>query len=261
MTGELDGYVAIVTGGSRGIGQGVARSFLERGAKVSIAARSPAELIDSAKLLSDHGDVAAFPTDVTAKKEVEDLVAKTVETFGRLDILACCHGVYDHTLPFLDFSEEEFDRTVAINLKGSFLCAQASARAMVACKARGRIILISSIDALAAEPECPGYTSSKAAIHGLVRSIAIDLAAYGITANAIAPGWVATPMTRDYLDPKVFNQEARFSPAPTGRIGLPSDIGLAASWLAHPLNSFTTGSVVVVDGGQTAQLVMPEPAT
>jgi meso-butanediol dehydrogenase/(S,S)-butanediol dehydrogenase/diacetyl reductase len=121
----------------------------------------------------------------------------------------------------------------------------------------GRIVLVSSFDALAAEPNSAGYCASKAGVHGLMKSMAIDLAAHRITANAIAPGWVATPMTASSVSPEVFRGEAPFSLTPTGLIGTPDDIGRVAAFFAHPANAYLTGAFLVVDGGQTSQLAMP----
>jgi NAD(P)-dependent dehydrogenase (short-subunit alcohol dehydrogenase family) len=129
---------------------------------------------------------------------------------------------------------------------------------MVNCKTdAGRLVFISSIDAYVAEPHCPAYNASKAAIHGLMRSMARDYARHHITSNAVAPGWIATPMLGEALPPEVLSGEAPFALTPVGRIGVPRDIGEAAAWLADPGSSFVNGTVVLVDGGQLAKAATP----
>jgi NAD(P)-dependent dehydrogenase (short-subunit alcohol dehydrogenase family) len=256
--GSLEGRVAIVTGGSRGIGQGIARAFLMEGARVVIAARDAAQLAESVAQLSEFGDVAAQPADVSVKADVDALVARAVDEYGRLDVMACGHGILDPGDSFLEISEADFARTVAVNLTGSFLCGQAAARAMIDCGSdAGRIVLVSSFDAIAAEPNSPGYCASKAGVHGLMKAMAVELARHRITANAIAPGWVATPMTQSSMTPEIFRHEAPFPLTPSGLLGTPDDIGRVAAFFAHPGNSYLTGSFLVVDGGQTSQLAMP----
>jgi NAD(P)-dependent dehydrogenase (short-subunit alcohol dehydrogenase family) len=195
---------------------------------------------------------------VTAAAQVDALLSSVIEAFGRLDIGVCCQGVYGNAYSVLDYPEEEWDEVVGINLKGSFLLGRAAARAMVDCGTdAGRIVLISSVDALAAEPNCIPYNASKAAVHGLARGMAVDLASHGITCNVIAPGWVATPMTAQSLPKAVLDLEEPFELTVTGRIGVPADIGEAAAWLVDPSSSYVTGSVFVIDGGQTAAAPMP----
>jgi NAD(P)-dependent dehydrogenase (short-subunit alcohol dehydrogenase family) len=258
MGGPLSGRVAVVAGGSRGIGRGVAESLIRRGASVVICARSEDEVTRAAEELGALGPVRGVRCDVTHATEVGDLVGSTVETFGRLDIAVCCQGVYGDAYSVLDYPEQEWDDVVAINLKGSFLLGQAAGRAMVECGTdAGRIVLISSVDALTAEPNCIAYNASKAALHGLAKGIAVDLGSHGITCNAIAPGWVATPMTAGSLPKGVLDLKEPFELTITGRIGVPADIGEAAAWIADPSSSYVTGSIFVIDGGQTAAAAMP----
>lgn len=255
---SLDGRVAIVSGGSRGIGRGVAESLLRRGASVAICARTADEVSRAAEDLAPLGAVRGFPCDVTVATEVRAVVESASETFGRLDIAVCCQGIYGNSYSVLDYPEREWDEVIGINLKGSFLLGQAAARAMIASGSdAGRIVLISSVDALTAEPNCIPYNASKAALHGLARGMAVDLAPHGITCNVIAPGWVATPMTAGSLPRAVLELEEHFELTLTGRIGVPADIGEAAAWLANPSSSYVTGSVFVIDGGQTAAAAMP----
>jgi NAD(P)-dependent dehydrogenase (short-subunit alcohol dehydrogenase family) len=201
------------------------------------------------------GEIAARPCDVSDGASVRALIDEVLSRFGGLDILVCSHGVYDAERPFLELEEEDWDRTIAINLKGAFLCGQAAARVMVERGVKGRIINISSINALAAEPACADYNASKGGINALTRSMAFDLGRYGITANTIAPGWVRSPMSAPYLSEEILT--GRQVVNLVRRIGEPEDIGGAVVWLADPATSYVTGATIVVDGGQTAMLPMP----
>lgn len=250
--------VAIVSGGSRGIGRGVAESLLRRGAGVVIAARTAEEVTTAADELRSLGTVDGIVCDVSDATAVDELVDKTVERFGRLDIAACCAGVYGASYSVLEYPDQLWNEVIAINLTGAFLLGRAAARAMVKCETdAGRIVMISSVDAFVAEPNCTPYNASKAAIHGLIRGMAVDLAPHRITCNAVAPGWVATAMTAQSLPQAVLDREAPFDLALDGRIGVPADIGEAVAWLADPASTYVNGSVVTVDGGQTAKAGMP----
>ena len=250
--GPLDGQVALITGGARGIGRGIARCLLDAGAQVAIASRTASDLEVAVEELAAGGALMADVCDCSSEPDVCALVDGVVDRFGRLDILICCHGVYEAGLTALEIPLERFERTLAINLTGTFLCAQAAGRVMVAAGRGGRIVFISSMNALQAEAGCADYNTSKAAMHGLMRSLAVELGPLGITANAIAPGWIATPMSardiEEYGD-VVFN--------PRHTVGAPQDIGLAATWLADPRNHFVNGTVITVDGGETAMLPVP----
>jgi NAD(P)-dependent dehydrogenase (short-subunit alcohol dehydrogenase family) len=252
---RLDGSVALVTGGGRGIGRGVAGSLLAEGARVVVASRTQADLDETLRLLSDGGEIAAERADVSEPASVRSLIDAVRRRFGGLDILVCSHGVYDADSPFLDVSVEQWDRTLGINLRGTFLCGQGAARAMVDQGRGGRIINISSINGLASEPECADYNASKAAMLGLTRSMAIDLARHGITANVVAPGWIRSPMSAPYLTDEILSGKQTFNLV--RRVGEPEDIGGAVAWLADPTTTYVTGVTIVVDGGQTAMLPMP----
>lgn len=253
MNGKLVGQVAIVTGGGRGIGPGIARALLEEGASVVITQRSAAELEATAVSLREHGQVSAFPCDITQRAEVEALCEYAFAEYGRLDIMVANAGGGDGG-PFLDLTDDVWESTLALNLGGTFACAQEAARRMVENETRGRIVLISSICAFAAEANAAAYNVSKAGVNALCKSMAVDLAEYGIVTNAIAPGWIRSSNTVDELSPAMLSGEERFPLNPQGRIGEPEDIGRAVAWLADPSTTFVSGAVIVVDGAQTSFL-------
>jgi NAD(P)-dependent dehydrogenase (short-subunit alcohol dehydrogenase family) len=193
--------------------------------------------------------------DVADLVQVDALFACVEAAHGSIDVLVCSHGVYPGVRPLLDVTLAEYDHVMNVNTRGVFLCIQGAARQMLASGTRGRIVAISSMNALGSQAGAPDYDASKAAVHGLVRATAIELAPHGITVNAIAPGWVRTPMSAEELEHMpdlVFN--------PTLTVGEPEDIARAALYLSDPANGYVTGSVLVVDGGQTAMLARPWPA-
>jgi 3-oxoacyl-[acyl-carrier protein] reductase len=255
----VEGSVAIVTGAGRGIGREIAVVLAEDGARVVVASRTAAELHELVEVLTARGlEVAARPSDVSRANSARSLVEWTRERFGTPDILVCAHGVGAER-SFLQLTQEQWEETIAINLTGCFLVAQAAARAMVTAGRKGRIVFVSATNALASEPHVTDYDASKAGLHGLTRSMALELGPRGITVNAVAPGWVRTSLTQPYLTEELLS--GRQVVNPVGRIGEPADIARAVAWLVHPASSYVNGSVIVVDGGQAAMLPLPwEPS-
>jgi 3-oxoacyl-[acyl-carrier protein] reductase len=253
--GTLEGRIAVVTGGGRGIGRGVAHALARDGAAVVAVARSAQDVEETARGATGPGRVSGRTCDVADAPAVDGLFADVADELGAPDILVCCHGVYTGGTSLVDLPLKQYERTMAVNVRGSLLCVQAAARRM---GAGGRIVLTSSMNALASQTGAVDYDTSKAALHGLVRAAALELAPSAITVNAVAPGWIRTPMSEgelDHLDADglVVN--------PLGRVGSPADVALAVRWLVDPDNAYVTGTVVPVDGGQLAMLARPWKAT
>lgn len=253
---DLTGKVALVTGASSGIGRASAIALANQGAKVVVAARRLEKLQAVAAEIKSRGHEAlALQMDVTKKAEVDAAVAKTVETFGRLDILLNNAGVAEFA-PFLDMTEAQWDKTIDTNLKGYFWVAQAAARQMAKNNppTGGRIINIASIASAGVGvgfPQIVQYCASKGGVIGMTEALADELAPMGILVNAIGPGVIETEMTEGMLkDPK--QAEALLARAPLKRAGKPEEIAAAVVYLASEEASYTTGATLYVDGGWLA---------
>lgn len=242
---ELDGQVAIVAGGAGGIGRAVARRFLNAGARVAVldvCAESAAEAV------RDLGEGAvALVADVADRAGVNAAVAGVVNKWGRLDIAVSSAGVA-RLQPFLEIDDENWNRHLDVHLTGTLRLGQAAGRVM-ARAGYGRIINISSVAALMSGPDLAAYSAVKAAVLGLTRAAAVDLAPLGITVNAIAPGPVETELIKNW---GAEGLATRASHLPIDRLGMPEEIARAALFLAAPEASWITGTVLVVDGGSAA---------
>jgi 3-oxoacyl-[acyl-carrier protein] reductase len=250
---NLTGKVAVVTGARRGMGRSHALTLAKAGAKVTVADIS---LEDCQKVVDEiakaGGEALAVKCDVSQKTEVDEMIKMTVGKFGKIDILVNNAGICQFK-PFLDLTEEDWDKTIDINLKGYFLCAQAAAKEMAKQKS-GVIVNIASIAmgqvgmgfvALA------HYCASKGGIVGMTEALALELAPYGIRVNAIAPGAIDTPMIASVqTDPKAL--ESTLSQIPLGRIGKAEEVSNLVLFLASDDSSYMTGDAVVIDGGWVA---------
>ncbi len=246
---DLTGRTAIVTGGAMGIGLGIARRLHEAGASVVVADLDGAAGEKAAATLeAGRADSAlAVRCDVSDSESVERTVQAAVEAFGGVDILVNNAGIF----PLLALSEldlETFKRVIDVNLTGLFLCTKAVSAQMIAQGRGGRIVNITSIDAL--HPSMVGlahYDASKHGAWGFTKNVALELAPHGIYVNAIAPGGIRTPGVGDMDQANLKGFEAMI---PMGRMGDPDDIGRAALYLASELSSYMTGTQIVVDGGR-----------
>lgn len=250
---DLTGKVAFVTGASSGIGRASALALANQGAKVAIAARRLDKLQALAAEMKQRGHEALpVQMDVTKKDQIDQAIAETVKTFGRLDILFNNAGVAEFAT-FLDMTEAQWDKTLDTNLKGYFWVAQAAAREMAKNK-YGRIINIASIASGGVGigfTQIAQYCASKGGVVGLTEAMASELAPLGILVNAIGPGVIETEMTEGMLkDPK--QAEALLSRAPLKRAGKPEEIAAAVVYLASDEASYTTGATLYVDGGWLA---------
>ena len=250
---DLRDKVAIITGARRGMGRTHALILAKAGAKVVVSDISEEDcqkVVD--EIEKEKGEALAVKCDIAKKEEVEDMVKKTVEKFGKVDILVNNAGICQFK-PFLELTEEEWDRTLDINLKGYFLCAQAVAKEMAKQKA-GVIINISSV-AMGQQgigfPNITHYCASKGGIIGMTEALAVELASYNIRVNAVSPGMIETPMIASIKqDPKTI--EGLLARVPMHRVGKPEEVSNLVLFLASDESSYMTGSTVVVDGGWLA---------
>jgi NAD(P)-dependent dehydrogenase (short-subunit alcohol dehydrogenase family) len=247
---RLDGKVAIVTGASRGLGRAMSLALAEAGADVAVAARSEADLNETAREIERLGRRAlVVPTDVTVYAEVEGLVDRTVTTLGRLDIVVNNSGISGVRL-VADMAPEEFRRTIEVNLVGVFNGCRAAAGRLIAQQS-GKIINLASVLGAAGLPGYAAYSASKGGVMALTKALAVEWARFSIQVNAIAPGWFVTDMNSEaFDDPKV--RERLLRDVPLRRTGRPEEIGPLVVYLASPASDYMTGQTVFLDGGHTA---------
>ncbi len=247
---NLKDKVAIITGAKQGMGKAHAKTLAQAGAKVVV---SDISLEDCEKVAQEIGEQAiAIKCDISKKEEVQGMVKKTIEKWGRIDILVNNAGIADFK-DFLEMTEEDWDKTIDINLKGYFLCSQAVSKIMAEQKS-GVIVNIGSIamgQVGVGFPNLVHYVSSKGGIAGMTEALAIDLAPYNIRVNAIAPGVIETPM----IDPIKSDQdsfEATTQRILLKRVGKAQEIANVVLFLSSDLSSYMTGAVIPVDGGWLA---------
>ena len=243
----LQGKVVIVTGAAQGIGAACAQRFAREGAKLVLA-----DVNDAAgEALAAQLQAIYVHCDVSSKPQIDALVQKALAAHGCLDVLVNNAGIFK-AAPFLEVSEEDFDAVIAVNLKGSFLMAQAAARAMVARQTQGSIINMSSVNGVLAIPSIASYNMSKGGINQLTRVAALALADYGIRVNAVAPGTIATELAAKAVLTDEAAKAKILSRTPMRRLGLPAEIADVVAWLASDAASYITGEIVTVDGGRMA---------
>ena len=251
---DAQARTALVTGASRGIGRAIAVALASDGHKVALAYRSDDRAAaDAAEAVRAVGGKAIIlRADLADGAAVSAMVQAALAAFGHLDVVVLNAGVCPFT-PFFELTEEVWDRTHAVNLKGAFLVAQAAARDMVARRKGGRIIAISSISAHVGGAEQVHYCPTKAGLTAMIRSLAIVLGPHGITCNAVLPGVVATDINHDDLA-RPGKRERLERRIPLGRIGEPRDIGDVVKLLAREEARYVNGAELVVDGGLVVNL-------
>jgi NAD(P)-dependent dehydrogenase (short-subunit alcohol dehydrogenase family) len=250
---EFQDKVAIVTGATSGTGRAAAIAYAREGAKVVVAARRATEGEETVRLLQAQGGEGIFvKTDVSKAVQVKELVERTLEKFGRLDIAFNNAGIEQVPLPYLEQEEKTFDQVVDINTKGVWLCMKYEIPAMLKTGG-GSIVNTASVFGVIGVPGDEIYIASKHAVIGLTKSAAVEFGKQGIRVNAILPGVVDSDMFQRFSggNPEILAQWT--AKHPIGRIGKPEDMAEAAIWLSSSKASFVTGHSLMVDGGYTAQ--------
>jgi 3-oxoacyl-[acyl-carrier protein] reductase len=247
---SLKDRVALVTGGSRGIGRAIATALARAGATVVVNYRGNQAAADEtvAAIVGAEGQAVAIQADVSQPADVDRLFKETIDRFGKIDILVNNAGITRDNL-LLRMKDEDFDAVLDTNLRGLFLCTRAALRPMTRAR-YGRIINITSVVGLMGNPGQANYAAAKAGIIGFTKSVAREMASRSITANAIAPGYIETELT-GVLDEKL--RGAILEAIPLGRLGTPEDVAGLVCFLASDAASYITGQTLTVDGGMVMQ--------
>jgi glucose 1-dehydrogenase len=251
---RLKDKVAIVSGATSGIGRAIAERFAAEGAHVALNYREKGNNAQEAAKI-----VASFPTpgmpavgDVSRRDDMEKMVQQVVERFGHVDIAVCNAGM-EIKKPFLEITDDEWNKVLSVNLYGAFLLSQIAARQMVKQGGGGKLIFMSSVHEDIPFPQYTPYCASKGAMRMLMRNIAMELAEHQINCNNIAPGAIATPINQAVLDDPQQKENA-ISEIPWGRFGKPEEVASVAVFLASSESDYVTGSTYYVDGGLTQQV-------
>ena len=249
MTRELEGKVGLVTGGTSGIGRDTAVLFAKAGAKVVVSGRREAEGEKTVELVSAAGGEGLFvKADVSIASEVDALIQKAVERFGRLDIAFNNAGIEGVWVPIIKQSEEDWDRTIDVNLKGVWLCVKYEIRQMLKQGSGGAIVNMASINGLIGAAGAAAYSASKHGVVGLTKAAALETARSRIRINAVCPAVIETPMGERLFGAPLIHKYV-LSCHPIGRFGRPAEIAEAVVWMCSDRASFMTGQSLVLDGG------------
>lgn len=247
---DLHGHVALVTGGNTGIGLGLARGLAKAGASLAIWGRDEEKSARAVAELEGLGAKAvALRCDVAREEEIQAAVAGTLERLGRIDSCFANAG-FGFAKPFLEMSTEDWERVMAVNLKGVFLTFREVLKHMVERGGGGKLVAISSIGQMHGMPRQEQYAASKGGVSSLVRSLAVEFARHDVQANAILPGWIETDATAPLKEWKKLEEQILHR-TPARRWGRPEDLEGIAVYLASPASRFHTGDVIVIDGGYT----------
>lgn len=249
---DLSGKVALVTGGNSGIGLGFAEALAQAGADVCIWGTNEDKNAAALKQLEAHGTkVAAMRCDVGSQDEVEASFAETVKTFGKVHSCFANAGVSGRggsgRTAFVDLSDEEWHRVTRVNLDGAFYTLRAAAKHMMEHGEGGRLVGTASLAAIYASPASVHYAATKGALISMMISLSVGMARYGITANAILPGWIETPMTADAFAWEKF-EKAVMPRIPQRRWGTKEDFGGVAVYLASDASAYHSGDTFIIDG-------------
>jgi len=241
---RLKGKVAIITGGSKGIGYGTAKVFLQEGATVMVCSSKGAQ--DAAAELSSLGTIEGFKVDVSKKEDIQMLVDHVLEKYKRIDILINNGGITQDAQMY-KMTEEQFDRVIEVNLKGTYLFSKAVLPAMMEQK-YGKIVNLSSVSAFNGAFGQSNYAASKAGLMGMTRVMAKELGKYGINVNAVAPGGIATEMLMAIPEE---GKQKRLEIIPLKRFGTPEEVGYLCAFLSSDEAGYISGETIVIDGGRS----------
>lgn len=241
----------MVTGSGRGIGRAIATTMAKAGADVIVNDLKAESCEETARAIRELGRRALIAEgDISKEADVQDIVRRGIEYFGRIDVLVNNAGIVGRK-PVFDTDERDWDRMIEVNLKGTFLCSKFVAGKMKELGVKGRIINISSIMGEVALPPRPAYCASKGGIIALSRDLATELAQYGITVNSVAPGWVETDLTVNYFSQQGVH-DYLIERIPLGRFCQPEEIANVVCFISSELGKYITGQTIFVDGGWTA---------
>jgi NAD(P)-dependent dehydrogenase (short-subunit alcohol dehydrogenase family) len=246
---DLHGHVALVTGGNSGIGLGMAEALAQAGADVAVWGTNEQKNSAAAARLEQHGTrIVAFQCDVGDEAAVEAAFAATVEALGKVDSCFANAGVGLFASSFVEMSAEQWRQVLRVNLDGAFFTFRAAARHMIDRGGGGSLVGTSSLAAIEGVPRGQHYAATKGGLVSMVRALAVELARYGVRANAILPGWIDTPMTEWRLEAEGFAEKV-LRRVPARRWGAPDDFGGVAVYLASGASSYHSGDTFVIDGG------------
>jgi NAD(P)-dependent dehydrogenase (short-subunit alcohol dehydrogenase family) len=253
MPGLVQGKIALVTGGGSGIGRATALKLAKEGAKVMIADYMPEGGERTVRMIAEAGGEASFvAADVSVTKQVEAMVAKTVETYARIDCAFNNAGIEGRMANTVECTEETWDRTIAINLKGVWLCMKYEIPQMLK-QGGGTIVNTASIAGLVGFEGLPAYNASKGGVVQLTRTAALEFATKNIRVNCVCPGVIRTPMVERLLDSRSFTEDQLNAGEPVGRMGKPEEIAEGVLWLLSDASSFVTGHPLAIDGAWVAR--------
>lgn len=253
MTRQFESKVALVTGGSSGIGRAAALAFAREGAKVVVTNLRPEGGLETVSLIEAAGGQALFiQCDVAKSSDVEAMINRAVEVYGRIDCAFNNAGLEGMVAPTAELTEENWDRTINTNLKGVWLCMKHEISHMLK-QGRGAIVNCASAVGLVGAPGIAAYSASKHGVVGLTKTAALEYISAGIRINAVCPGVTQTPMVDRLKDQLPEAMENVVASIPAGRIAAPEEVAEAVLWLCSPQSSYVTGHPLVVDGGFVAQ--------